>query len=154
MVRWAGRCGERTERCQWQRKRRERVAAVKILSVRRKAAQKFWAPQQDHRPLRRFDKKVPAWNPPVTALPCQGPLGKRVMGEEETDCHDQFANWSRNDSINSPNTNLYVRTPKGTRAPGREHGFLGGYFFFRSIRKTSTSMAIRDTAIRTIHRVI
>ena len=48
----SGRCGERTERCQWQRKRSERVAAVKILSVRRKAAQKFWAPQQDHRPLR------------------------------------------------------------------------------------------------------
>ena len=48
----AGRCGERTERCRWQRKRSERVAAVKILSVRRKAAQKFWAPQQDHRPLR------------------------------------------------------------------------------------------------------
>ena len=47
----AGRCGERTERCQWQRKRGERVAAVKISSVRRKAAQKFWAPQQDPRPL-------------------------------------------------------------------------------------------------------
>ena len=40
--------GERTERCQWQRKRGERVAAVKISSVRRKAAQKFWAPQQGH----------------------------------------------------------------------------------------------------------
>ena len=52
-MRCAGRCGERTERCQWQRERSERVAAVKILSVRRKAAQKFWAPQQDHRPLRR-----------------------------------------------------------------------------------------------------
>ena len=49
VVQGAGRCGERTERCQWQRKRSERVAAVKILSVRRKAAQKFWAPQQDHR---------------------------------------------------------------------------------------------------------
>ena len=48
----AGRCGERTERCQWQRKRGERVAAVKISSVRRKAAQKFWAPQQGYRPLR------------------------------------------------------------------------------------------------------
>ena len=48
----SGRCGERTERCQWQRERSERVAAVKISSVRRKAAQKFWAPQQDHRPLR------------------------------------------------------------------------------------------------------
>ena len=55
--RWAGRCGERTERCQWQRKRSERVAAVKISSVRRKAAQKFWAPQQDHRPLRRGYKR-------------------------------------------------------------------------------------------------
>ena len=49
----AGRCGERTERCQLQMKRSERVAAVKILSVRRKAAQKFWAPQQDHPALQR-----------------------------------------------------------------------------------------------------
>ena len=49
----AGRCGERTERCRWQKQRSERVAAVKISSVRRKAAQKFWAPQQDHRPLRK-----------------------------------------------------------------------------------------------------
>ena len=44
--------GEQTERCQWQKKRGERVAAVKISSVRREAAQKFWAPQQGHpRPL-------------------------------------------------------------------------------------------------------
>ena len=76
----SGRCRERTERCRWQRKRSERVAAVKISSVRRKAAQKFWAPQQDHRPLRRFDKKVPAWNPPVTALPVHPPLGKGAKG--------------------------------------------------------------------------
>ena len=48
----AGRCGERIERRRWRMKRDERVAAVKILSVRRKAAQKFWEPQQDHRPLR------------------------------------------------------------------------------------------------------
>ena len=53
-----GRCGERTERCRWQKKRSERVAAVKILSVRRKAAQKFWAPQQDHRPLRRVTRSA------------------------------------------------------------------------------------------------
>ena len=52
-VPWAGRCGERTERCRWQMQRGERVAAVKISSVRCKAARKFWAPQQDHRPLRR-----------------------------------------------------------------------------------------------------
>ena len=37
-------------------KRDERVAAVKILSVRRKAVQKFWAPQQGHRPLRRVTR--------------------------------------------------------------------------------------------------
>ena len=53
-----GRCGERTERCRWQKQRSERVAAVKILSVRRKAAQKFWAPQQDHRPLRSAARNV------------------------------------------------------------------------------------------------
>ena len=53
----AGRCGERTERCQWQKQRSERVAAVKISSVRRKAAQKFWAPQQGHRPLRKRNKR-------------------------------------------------------------------------------------------------
>ena len=52
----AGRCGERTERCQWQKQRSERVAAVKILSDSRKAAQKFWAPQQGHRPLRKRSK--------------------------------------------------------------------------------------------------
>ena len=48
----AARCGERIERRRWRMKRDERVAAVKILSVRRKAAQKFWAPQQGHRSLR------------------------------------------------------------------------------------------------------
>ena len=48
----SGRCGERIERRRWRMKRDERVAAVKILSVRRKAAQKFWAPQQGHRALR------------------------------------------------------------------------------------------------------
>ena len=54
----AGRCGERIERRRWRMKRDERVAAVKILSVRRKAAQKFWAPQQDHRPLRRVARSA------------------------------------------------------------------------------------------------
>ena len=52
----AGRCGERTERRQWRMKRSERVAAVKIGGVRRKAARKFWAPQQGHRPLRQCNK--------------------------------------------------------------------------------------------------
>ena len=94
----SGRCGERTERCRWQRKRSERVAAVKISSVRRKAAQKFWAPQQGHRPLRKRYKECDAVrNPPVTASPCQPPLGKGAEGTGDADCHDQFANWSRND---------------------------------------------------------
>ena len=37
---------ERSERRRWRMQRGERVAAVKISSARRKAAQKFWAPQQ------------------------------------------------------------------------------------------------------------
>ena len=71
-MRWTGRCGERIERCQWQKKRDERVATVKISSVRRKAARKFWAPQQDHRPLRNWvvgaDDPVRPWGPPWGAL--------------------------------------------------------------------------------------
>ena len=63
-MRCAGRCGERTERCQWQMKRSERVAAVKISSVRRKAAWKFWAPQQGH-------PHSPSYRPP---------LGKGALG--------------------------------------------------------------------------
>lgn len=47
----------RIERCQWQSKRDERVAAAKISSGSRKAAQKFWAPQQGHRLLREYGKE-------------------------------------------------------------------------------------------------
>ena len=65
----AGRCGERIERRRWRMKRDERVAAVKILSGSRKAASKFWAPQQGHRPLRRVQEVRGERNPPVTALP-------------------------------------------------------------------------------------
>ena len=36
-------------------------------------------------------------NPPVTASPCQPPLGKGAYKDGGTDCHDQSANWSRND---------------------------------------------------------
>ena len=38
-------------------------------------------------------------NPPVTASPCQPPLGKGAEGTGDADCHDQFANWSRNDMV-------------------------------------------------------
>ena len=139
----AGRCGERTERCRWQRKRSERVAAVKILSVRRKAAQKFWAPQQGHRSLRKITRSAVVIgrgdvgigpyggykecvgeglcpsrgrpqgsplrkrykggrgerNPPVTAAPCQPPLGKGALGTGDADCHSQCAHWLRNDTL-------------------------------------------------------
>lgn len=53
--RWRG--GDADYRSQWQKKRDERGAAVKISSVRRKAAWKFGAPQQGHRPLWRVYKR-------------------------------------------------------------------------------------------------
>ena len=37
--------------------------------------------------------------PPVTASPCQPPLGKGAERTGDADCHDQFANWSRNDTF-------------------------------------------------------
>ena len=40
-------------------------------------------------PYGRFDKKVPAWNPPVTALLCQPSLGKGPLKTRNADCHDQ-----------------------------------------------------------------
>ncbi len=36
-------------------------------------------------------------NPPVTALPCQPPLGKGAKGTGDADCHSQCAHWLRND---------------------------------------------------------
>ncbi len=36
-------------------------------------------------------------NPPVTAAPCQPPLGKGDEGTGGTDCHGQCAHWLRND---------------------------------------------------------
>ena len=38
------------------------------------------------------------WNPPVTASPCQPPLGKGAEGRGYGLPH-QFANWSRNDTL-------------------------------------------------------
>ena len=38
-------------------------------------------------------------NPPVTALPCQPPLGKGALGTGDADCHSQCAHWLRNDTI-------------------------------------------------------
>ena len=36
-------------------------------------------------------------NPPVTASPCQPPLGKGTEGTGGADCHSQCAHWLRND---------------------------------------------------------
>ena len=38
-------------------------------------------------------------NPPVTASPCQPPLGKGTEGTGGTDCHSQCAHWLRNDRV-------------------------------------------------------
>ena len=38
-------------------------------------------------------------NPPVTASPCQPPLGKGAEGTGGTDCHSQCAHWLRNDRV-------------------------------------------------------
>ena len=36
-------------------------------------------------------------NTPVTAAPCQPPLGKGALGTGDADCHSQCAHWLRND---------------------------------------------------------
>ena len=38
-------------------------------------------------------------NPPVTASPCQPPLGKGAKGTGDADCHSQCAHWLRNDTL-------------------------------------------------------
>ena len=57
-------------------------------------------------------------NPAVTALPCQGPLGKRVMGEEGTDCHSRCAHRLRNDT--------FLRSAVGRDDVGSELSAAGG----------------------------
>ena len=102
----AGRCGERTERRQWRMKRSERVAAVKILSVRRKAAQKFRAPQQGHRPLRKRCLRLAGRALSRGAVPSTpqsasltAPLAQGSLWTGGTDCHSQCAHWLRNDRL-------------------------------------------------------
>ena len=51
-------------------------------------------------PLRmRYKRCGEVWNPPVTASPCQPPLGKGARGTGVADCHSQCAHWLRNDSF-------------------------------------------------------
>ena len=49
-------------------------------------------------PLRkRYKGRGTRRNPPVTASPCQPPLGKGAKGTGDADCHSQCAHWLRND---------------------------------------------------------
>ena len=50
-------------------------------------------------PLRRVQEVRGERNPPVTASPCQPPLGKGAEGTGDADCHSQCAHWLRNDTL-------------------------------------------------------
>ncbi len=65
--------------------------------------------------------------PPVTASPCQPPLGKGAMGTGEADCHSQFANWSRNDTLQGARCVVGggVRAPR-PKVGYRKCGGVGG----------------------------
>ena len=64
-------------------------------------------------------------NPAVTALPCQGPLGKRVMGEEGTDCHSRCAHWLRNDRVFTRGAGDVRRADRVVRPYDGVHGVRG-----------------------------
>ena len=120
VVRRAGRCGERTERCQWQRKRSERVAAVKILSVRRKAAQKFWAPQQGHLPLRNPIGKHSV-GADASVRPQKNPPKQEISGEFDTSL-GRTGSSAPTGFLKYPNK---VRRGRCPHRPGRTHRFYG-----------------------------
>ena len=46
-----------------------------------------------------FSKPVLWTATPVTASPCQPPLGKGALGTGDADCHSQCAHWLRNDIV-------------------------------------------------------
>ena len=118
-----GRCGAQIQRRRWRKKQNERVAAFKITSVRRGAAQNFWAPQQGYRPLRKHNKRCGAGGADchsqcthwlrndsfLQGVRCKtrradigiGPFGSMARGtvQEDADCHSQCAHWLRNDSF-------------------------------------------------------
>ena len=106
------------------------MAAVKISSVRRKAAQKFWAPQQDHRPLQNPIGKhsvgagfYPA-RPGIHRTPCKTPC--HCEASAHTGCG--------NPHLPSPNPPL----PK-------ERGILAGYGVF-VCRKLVRGFPQKETA--------
>ncbi len=60
-------------------------------------------------------------NPPVTALPCQPPLGKGALRTGDADCHSRCAHRLRNDRLQE----LRSVVGGGVRAPRPMH-FVGG----------------------------
>ena len=59
-------------------------------------------------PLRkRYKRHGAKRNPPVTAAPCQPPLGKGAEGTGVTDCHSQCTHWLRNDRAGVPGSVEY-----------------------------------------------
>ena len=76
----SGRCGHRPLR-----KRNKRCNGRATARV---------APTKALQGVRRGER-----NPPVTASPCQPPLGKGAKGTGDTDCHSQCAHWLRNDAF-------------------------------------------------------
>ena len=111
----AGRCGELTERRRWLMKRAERVAAVKILSGSRKAAQKFWAPQQGHRPLRRATRGAGRAVSPSHGFAVPAPFRQGGLGTGDADCHSQCAHWLRNDRVFARGAVRNRRAGRGVR---------------------------------------
>ena len=59
-------------------------------------------------------------NPPVTASPCQPPLGKGAEGTGDADCHSQCAHWLRNDRVFARGA-----VGGGVRAPRPTEGYKG-----------------------------
>ena len=71
-------------------------------------------------------------NPPVTASPCQPPLGKRAEGTGEADCHSQCAHWPRNDTVNK---RCGANTEGGQRRPP-----------LRSVTRGAAKRGVEDAA--------
>ena len=109
----AGRCGHRPLR-----KRNKRCNGRATARV---------APTKALQGVRRGER-----NPPVTASPCQPPLGKRAEGTGEADCHSQCAHWPRNDTVNK---RCGANTEGGQRRPP-----------LRSVTRGAAKRGVEDAA--------
>ena len=57
-------------------------------------------------------------NPPVTASPCQPPLGKGALGTGDADCHSRCAHRLRNDMVFTRGAVQNQRADRGVRPYG------------------------------------